>query len=77
MITVAFLLFLLAVFIEPMSIAFQDVSSQETVPDILTTAVLNTLPVAFLLVVISSPWILRERRKIIRKERQEGGRARR
>lgn len=73
LITVAFLLFIFSVFFKPMTTAFPSLSSANGVGQILAYTVLNSLPAMFLLVILASPFILKEKKKLIR--RQEGGSA--
>jgi len=71
LITVAFLLFMFSVFFEPMTLAFPDPSNAEGVGQILAYTVLNSIPAMLLLVILASPFILREKKKLIRRE--QGG----
>jgi hypothetical protein len=71
LITVAFLLFIFSVFFNPMTSAFPSISSAEGVGQVLSYTVLNTLPAIFLLVILASPFILKEKKKLIRRE--QGG----
>jgi len=71
LITVAFLLFIFSVFFEPMTMAFPDPSNANGVGQILAYTVLNSLPAMLMLVILASPFILKEKKKLIRK--QKGG----
>jgi len=74
LITGVFLLFLFSVFFKPMSSAFPSISQASGVSGILTATVLNTLPAVILLTILSSPFILAERRRIIDEQRRGGRR---
>lgn len=65
--TVAFMLFIFSVFFEPMTTAFPSLSSASGTGSILAFTVLNSLPAMFLLVIVASPFILKEKKKIIRR----------
>jgi len=71
LISVVFLLFIFAVFFEPINFALSQMAGTGSNADILTQAVLYALPALMLLSIIAAPWILKEKKKIIRQ--QNGG----
>ena len=74
LVTIGVMFTIFTIFFEPMTLAFQGITNPQTNAALLTNMVLYSMPAMLLLGIIASPFILREKRKIIR--RQQGGRRR-
>jgi len=73
LIAVGVMLTIFTIFYEPMTLAFSGLVNPSTNAGILTNAVLYTMPAILLLGILASPFILREKRRILR---NNGGRRR-
>jgi len=74
LVTIGVMFTIFTIFFEPMTLAFQGITNPQTNAALLTNMVLYSMPAMLLLGIIASPFILREKRKIIR--RQQGGQRR-
>lgn len=69
LVSTVFMLFIVSVFFEPMTSAFPSVGEASGISGVLTATLLNSLPAVILVVILSSPFILAERRRLV--DRQE------
>lgn len=74
LVTIGVMFTIFTIFFEPMTLAFQGITNPQTNAAFLTNMVLYSMPAMLLLGIIASPFILREKKKIIR--RQQGGQRR-
>lgn len=71
LIAVVVLFFIFSVFSEPLFMAISKVSGTGSNANLLTKAVLYTLPAMLLLGILSAPFILKAKDKVKRKERRD------